>query len=587
LRAHLGLVALALFLGVLTGAAGVGLLATGAHLISAAAAGTPLLALGIPIALVRLFGVGRGVARYAERLASHRVTFTVLTDLRVWCYRRLAPLAPARLLHYHSGDLLTRLVTDVADLEALYLRVCAPIILALVLSGLLGLLVAQFSLLLAGVLLAYLALAGIGAPLLVHRLARVHHAQVVSGRAALQASLVEALQGMAELLVFGPRPGRPGVATPNPFAIASGVTGGPQAALDCGNAQLARSRTRLAQIAGVQRLLALLLAGLALWTILLLAIQRSDRGALGGADLAMLAVVTLIAFEFVQPLGEALAGVERAIRAGRRIYEVIDAAPEVTNLPGPRPTPTAFDLAFDGVTFAYRPGVPDALSDVSFAIAPGARVAVVGPSGSGKTTLLNLLLRCWDPDVGAVRLGGRDLREFAVDELRRSIAVAGQRSYVFNDTLRRNLLLARPSASDAQLRWALERARLGEIVDASPQGLDRWVGEQGVQLSGGERQRLIIARAVLQDAPVLVLDEPTANLDPATEGELLAQLAGIMAGRTTLYVTHRLVGLGLMDEILVLDAGRLVERGTHQQLVTRGGLYQRMFEVQEGFVRMM
>lgn len=560
---------LALLLGVLTGAAGIGLLATGAYLIAAAALGTPLLALGIPIMLVRLFGVGRGLTRYAERLSAHRVTFAMLTDLRVWCYRRLLPLAPARLGGYRSGDLLARLVKDVADMEAIYLRVCSPIIVTTVLGALVVLLFAHFSLLLTGVLLGFLLLAGVGVPWLAYRLSRTAQEQVVIGRATLQAQLVDVLQGMADLLALGQEAARHG-------------------GLRREHALLTGSRQRLARVAGVQRLLATLVAGMAMWTVLVLAIRLSGQGALNPLYLPLLTLVALVAFETVQPLGEAFAVYRGATAAAERVYALIDAKPAVSDPPHPRPAPTSFDISFEHVTFAYQPGAPAALCDVSFQAPQGSRVAIVGPSGSGKTTLVNLLVRFWDPCSGTIRLGGHDLRDYALAgapwALRRSIGVVSQRTTIFNDTLRGNLLLARPDASDEELLRALEHARLSDLVAQSPQGLDRWVGEQGGRLSGGERQRLAIARTLLLDAPILILDEPTANLDPATANELLAELAGIMAGRTTIAITHRLVGLEQMDEILVLAAGKIVERGTHCQLAAQGGLYRRMLDLQEEFV---
>ena len=565
LRLHLGVVMLALLLGVLTGAAGIGLLATGAYLIAAAALGTPLLALGIPIMLVRLFGVGRGLTRYAERLSAHRVTFALLTDLRVWCYHRLLRGAPARLGGYRSGDLLTRLVKDVAEMEAIYLRVCSPVIVVAVLSALVLLLFAHFSLLLAGTLLGFLLLAGVGLPRLAYRLSRTAQEQAVIRRATLQAQLVDVLQGMADLLALGHETARHG-------------------GLQREHTLLRESRQRLAQITGLQRLLTALLAGLALWTLLVLAIRLSDRGLLNPLALPILALVALAAFEAVQPLGEAVAVYRGTTTAAERVYALIDAKPAVSDPPRPRPAPTTFGISFEHVTFSYQPGGPAALCDVSFRVTPGSHIAIVGPSGSGKTTLVNLLVRFWDPTHGTIRLGGNDLRDYALNDLRRSIGVVSQRTTIFNDTLRRNLLLARPDAGDAELLRALEQARLGDLVIQSPHGLDRWVGEQGGRLSGGERQRLAIARTLLLDAPVLVLDEPTANLDPTTEGELLTELAGIIAGRTTISITHRLVNLEQMDEILVLDAGRIVERGTHCQLAAQGGLYRRMLDLQEEFV---
>jgi ATP-binding cassette, subfamily C, bacterial CydC len=204
----------------------------------------------------------------------------------------------------------------------------------------------------------------------------------------------------------------------------------------------------------------------------------------------------------------------------------------------------------------------------------------VGPSGAGKSTLANLILRFWDPSSGGIRLGVHDIRKYAQDDLRNLIGVVAQDTHVFNDTLRGNLLLARPDATDDELQRVLARAQLSELVERLPEGLDSPLGEQGLKLSGGERQRLSIARTLLKDAPLLVLDEPTANLDPLTERRLLDAAYEMMRDRATLVITHRLVRMDEMDEILVLDGGRIVERGTHEKLLEAGGLYRHMVEVQ-------
>jgi ABC-type multidrug transport system fused ATPase/permease subunit len=270
------------------------------------------------------------------------------------------------------------------------------------------------------------------------------------------------------------------------------------------------------------------------------------------------------------------------VRAGERLFEIVDAEPEVTDPAEPLPPPEDSNLEFDRVSFSYNAGELPVLEDITFALEPGKRIAVVGPSGAGKSTLVNLILRFWDPVSGQIRLGGRDVRGYAQEDLRNLIGVVSQDTHVFNDTLRGNLLLAKPEATDADLQRVMARAQLSGLVERLPQGLDSPLGEQGLKLSGGERQRLSIARTLLKDAPLLVLDEPTANLDHMTERELLDATYELMRNRTTLVITHRLVRMENMDEILVLDRGRIVERGTHEELAREGGLYHRMYEVQKG-----
>jgi ATP-binding cassette subfamily C protein CydC len=237
-------------------------------------------------------------------------------------------------------------------------------------------------------------------------------------------------------------------------------------------------------------------------------------------------------------------------------------------------------LQLDRVSFAYRVEDGLVLDQISLDVAAGSWVAVVGPSGSGKSTLGHLVLRFWDPTSGEIRIGGHNIRDYALDDLRRMVGVVAQDTHIFADTLRNNLLLARPDAAEGEIAQALERAQLAEFVEGLPRGLDTWVGEQGLRLSGGERQRLAIARTLLKNAPILLLDEATANLDPITEQALLAAIHELMRGRTVLMVSHRLIGMERMDEIVVLDHGRIVERGTHDHLSAAHGLYRQMLDVQ-------
>jgi ATP-binding cassette, subfamily C, bacterial CydC len=562
LKLHRLHVVLAVLLGVATLVGNVGLLATAAYVISAAALMPILAALAGPIYLVRLFGVGRAAARYAERMVSHSLTFELLADLRTWFYARLEPLAPARLLRYRTGDLLSRIVKDVEELENVYLRVLSPVIVATLVSLLTFLLFYIFDSLLAFVSLGFLVVTGFGVPLLVRALARELGRRQLELRGELNARVVDDVGGVQDLLAFGREHEQ-------------------QREVSELNRKLDRVQRRMAFITGLQNALSDLMMNLAMLAVLVLAIPLVARGEIPGVYLAFLALVVLGSFEAVQPLGTAFQFLGRSVEAGRRLFEVVDAEPEVTDPRKPLALPECHMLEFDRVSFRYEEDGPAVLEDVTFSIVPGRRVAVVGPSGAGKSTLVHLALRFWDPTTGEVRLGGRGVRGYEGESLRREFAVVSQNTHVFNDTLRGNLLIARPEAANEELEHVLGQAQLSELVRRLPKGLDSPLGEQGLRLSGGERQRMAVARALLKGAPLLVMDEPTANLDPITERELLDAAYEMMRDQAVLVVTHRLVRMEKMDEILVLDAGRIVERGTHEELVRADGLYHQMLEAQK------
>ncbi len=543
LGAHRWRVALAVALGVWTMASNVGLLSMAAYLVAASALQYGLSQLTLPMFLVQIFGILRASLRYLERLVSHDVTFKLLAGMRDWFYGHLEPLAPARLLEYRSGDLLSRIVKDVEELENVYLRALSPVVVAAAISALAFSLLYAFDSTLAFVTLGFLALAGIGVPLLVGALTRGLGRQELKLKAELNAQVVDVVQGVQDLLALGQAAGQQ------------------QKISDLGT-RLGRVQKRMASIAGLQDTLHDLISNTAMLTILILVIPSVEEGKIGGVYLAFLALVTLGSFEAVHPLGTAFRFLGRSLNAGERLFEVIDAEPQVTDPESPLPSPTSYTLEFDRVGFRYEEEGPAVLENVSFKVEPGRRVAIVGPSGSGKSTIARLALRFWDPAKGEVRLGGHDLRGYAEGDLRKSIGIVAQDAHLFNETLRENLLLARPEATDAELWSALARARLAEFVNRLLRGLDTPLGEQGLRLSGGERQRVAVARALLEDAPVLILDEPTANLDLAAEHELLARIYEGPPGRGTLIITHRLVHMERMDEILVLEGGRIVERGT-------------------------
>jgi ATP-binding cassette subfamily C protein CydC len=554
-------VALAVLLGVATVAGNVGLLSTAAYVISAAAVVSYISLLTIPIYLVRFFSVSRSFSRYFERLVSHDLTFRLLGNLRSWFYVRLTPLAPALLESYRSGDLLSRLVEDVEELENLYLRAVSPVLVAAVVWGLAFAVLYPFDPALAITVLVFLAAAGVGAPLLVWALSRGLGRRQLELRSELYSRIVEGTQGVQDLLAFGREEEQ-------------------RRQIEVLNRKLGRIERRQALISGLQDSLGDLLTNLAMLVALVLAIPLVAGGEVRGVYLAFLALVALGVFEAATPLGGAFQTIGRTTAAGERLFEVSDSEPTIRNPKSPLPVPEDFTLRFDNVSFRYGDGDPFSLEDVSFALEPGRKVAVVGPSGSGKSTLANLILRFRDPQGGEIRLGGRSLSEYAQEDVRRLVSVVPQSTHVFNDTLRNNLLLADPEANDEALELALERARISSFIERLPDGLDTYVGEHGSRLSGGERRRLAVARALLKDAPLLVLDEPTANLDTVTELEVLASVWEAARDRAALLLTHRLVGMEEVHEILVMDAGRIVERGAHEQLLAAGGLYCRMLETQ-------
>jgi ATP-binding cassette subfamily C protein CydC len=280
---------------------------------------------------------------------------------------------------------------------------------------------------------------------------------------------------------------------------------------------------------------------------------------------------------------------ENNLQAVGRLFEIADAEPEVASPPRPLPLPQVYSLEVNGLWFAYPQGkgtsrVPSptryALQDLAFQLPEGKRLAIVGSSGAGKSTLASVLLRFWDYSQGEIRLGGQNLRLLDPAQLRSQIAVISQSPYLFNASLRDNLLLAQPKASQEALVRAAKQAEIHDFIESLPQGYDTWIGEHGLRLSGGERQRLAITRALLKDSPLLLLDEPTANLDALTERKILASLADLMECRTTILITHRLVGLEAMDEILVLEQGQVAERGCHEELLSQNGMYRHMWELQ-------
>ena len=337
----------------------------------------------------------------------------------------------------------------------------------------------------------------------------------------------------------------------------------------------------MARINGVHSALGTLFTHLGVWLVLLLVIPEVTAGNINGVMLGTFALMTLASFEAVTPLPLAAQMWNASREAAKRLFEVVDAEPAVreTGEKGLEILPST-DLQFSNFSFTYPNQITPALQNISFTVPDAKSIAIVGPSGAGKSTLANVLLRFWEYESGEIRLGGESLKTLSQDEVRKRIALVSQNSYFFNTTIRENLRLARRSVSPEEIEVAARAAQIHEFIMNLPKGYDTLIGEQGLRLSGGERQRLAIARALLKDSPVLILDEPTANLDPQTEKNVLDTLFEAMRDKTSLLITHRLVGLENVDKVLVLNNGQIVEQGTHAELLTHRGLYRRLWDLQ-------
>jgi ATP-binding cassette subfamily C protein CydC len=533
--------ALSILLGAFAAGFGVALMATAGYLISRAAEQPPILSLTVTIVAVRFFGLARPLARYLERLASHDVALRSLAQIRTRFYKRIEPLAPAQLEGYRRGDVLTRMVGDVDALQGLYLRTLGPPLVAL-LTGAASIAVATVLLPSAGAILAAGLLVGsVAVPAVAWSLSRSAGRRQAAARGELTAELVELLRGAPELVAYG--------------RVEETL-----ARIRSTDRELARLGRRDALVAGLADALSILVAGATTVGVLVAAVSAHDAGTLDRVLVATLALLALATFDVTAPLPTAARELNGILAAGRRVVRLAEVEPSVRDPEAPLSRPhVPASVSLESVTAGYREGAP-VLRGADLRLEPGSRVALVGPSGAGKTTVTNLLLRFLDPTDGRVTIAGRDVREYRQEDVRRIFGLAGQQAHLFSSSIRENLRLARPDASDAELYGALRRSRLDAWVASLPEGLETLVGEEGSAVSGGQRQRLVLARALLADAPVLLLDEPTAHLDPPTAAALMDDVLDATADKTVLLITHRPEGLERMDEIVLLEGGRISPR---------------------------
>ncbi|MEV4102724.1 thiol reductant ABC exporter subunit CydC [Nonomuraea sp. NPDC049649] len=531
--------------------AGLGLIAAAAWLITRAAEQPPLAALSVAIVATRAFATGRGVFRYAERLTGHDVALRAQADTRERLYESLIPPRPPRV---GGADLLSRMVDDTDAVQDLLVRCLLPAAAAAI-AGLAAVVIGLTILpVTALVLLAGLLLAGALLPAGTAAAARRWSARLAPARAELAGRVADLVHGAADLSAYGA----------GDRAL--------EEAREAGDA-LGRLERRQARVHATALAGGTLIQVLTVVAIVLLA-QASGVDTVGTAVLALTA---LVAFEPVLPLaaaGERYAGVTAALR---RLREIRSAPPAVTEPGAPAAPPSPpLTVEVEDLVVRHAPGTRPAVDGVSLTLAPGRRVALVGPSGAGKSTILAALMRLVDPESGYIRVNGVDIRDLASDDVRAMMTGLTQDPYLFRTTLRDNLRLAGPEADDERLARAVRDARLERWVERT--GWDAELGEDGSTVSGGQLQRLALARALLYDPPVLLLDEPAEALDEETADELMADLLDVTHDRTTLLVTHRLKGLERVDEIVVLEDGRVTQRGTHDELVSRPGYYRDLWE---------
>lgn len=548
-------IALAALMGFVANISSVGLMATAAYLISQGALHPPLYSLTLVIVGVRFFGLARAASRYAERYFAHAATFSILGRLRVYFYQALEPLVPAVFNRYKSGDLLARIVGDVESLQYFFLRtVYPPVVMWLVFLAT-SIVMGFFSPKLAAILLGGLLVAGMMVPLGIiwHNKKFANNISFI--KAELAHCVAEFVHGFIDIKINGQM-----VNKKNKIKHIS--------------RQILQEQYRSANLSGAAESILLTTSFLTAWLILVVSISLVEAEILPGVLLALVVLVGMTVFEAATPMATVPGQLAEQKIAADRLYSLIESSPIIPNVEKKPVQPLCTTVQFKEVSFSYPEETELALSQVSFQLTAGKKIAVVGASGSGKSSIINLLVKFYDWQQGDIYLGGINLREYSGEDVRKYMGVVSQENHFFNDTLRSNLLLANKKATDQQLRHVLAQVSLSHL------DLDSIIGERGLALSGGERQRAAFARILLKDAPIVLLDEPTANLDPVTAREVESVLWPLLQDKAVLNITHDLTRLENMDEIIVMAKGTIVERGSLDQLLQRKTYFYKLWQLQ-------
>ncbi len=563
-RKYRWLMALAAFTGFLTIGSSVGLLMTSAWIITKAALHPSVGELQVAIVGVRFFGIARGIFRYAERLISHNITFRLLAKFRVWFYKAIEPLAPAGLSKFRGGDLLARMVSDVESLEHIYIRVLFPPIVAILITILMWFLFGIFNIVFSVIIALSLAVAGIIIPTFTARMNKIIGEKYIDVRSKLKILSIDLSQGLTEILVYGKEKN-----FTNDFNSL--------------NKEYNKLQFRMSFIDGLNEGLILLVLNISIITIMLTAIPQIKLGTLTGIDFAVMIVGIMASFEAVFPIPTMAQHLDSSMKAADRIFEITDSKPAVTNIAEPIGKSHSTELKFQNVFFSYENDY-EVISNISFTLSEKKKIAIVGASGSGKSTIANLIPRFYDVTEGSILLGETNIKNFDIEELRKRFSHVSQSTHIFAGTIRENLLLGNPNASDSEMETALKKANIYNAFFQNNKGLDTWLGEGGAKISGGEKQRLAIARAILRHADIYIFDEPTANLDSENEQKILKMILETTAEKSLILITHRLISLSEFDEILVMKKGRIVERGNEEELISKSGYYRKMLDAQNQII---
>ncbi|MGZ5007828.1 MAG: thiol reductant ABC exporter subunit CydC [Methylobacter sp.] len=545
-KPHVAWLAGGIILSLLTALASIALLTLSGWFISASAIAGLVVLDGntlafnfmLPAAQIRALAISRTLGRYGERVITHEATFRVLASIRGWFFQQLIPLVPGRLSAMRGGDLLSRMTADIDALDALYLRLLAPAVVAAVGISSVTVFLAYYAPVISLTTGLMLIIAAVWVPWLFNRFGRAGAEEIVVLAANFRIRQVDMIQGLADL-------------------IANRAYGRFSAFLCQFSDLMIDIQRRNNRLSAISSAFTLLLSQITLLIALVLAAIALKDGQLSGPDSAVVVFCVIAAFELVTPLPQAMQMLGKTQKAARRIRQVTQMPPTITPPAKPLALPECYDLQLNDVSFRYPDQQGRVLNNISLTIPQGAKVAIVGPSGSGKTTLLQLLMRYYDPEQGSVLLAGQAISQFDADELMTCFGVLSQRSQLFAATIKENLLIAKPDATAMELNAAIKAAGLENFIGHLPEGLETWVGESGVNVSGGEARRIALARLYLKNAPVLILDEPTEGLDSATERDVFTALAEFARDKTVIMVTHRQAGLGLADEVYGMEQGVL------------------------------